>query len=150
MAGGTFTLFNLAKKKLSDGTFDLDTNVYKMALTTSAQSLTATFVGSSTDCRYADLTNEVANGNGYTTGGVTLANKAVTQSGKVVKFDADDVSWTNSTITARYAVIRTVPNGTAANQKLLAYVDFGVDKISSSGTFAITWNASGIFTDTAA
>jgi hypothetical protein len=98
----------------------------------------------------ADLTNEVSNGNGYTTGGVALANKAVTQSGKVVKFDADDVSWTNSTITARYAVIRIVPNGTAANQKLLAYVDFGADKVSSSGTFAITWNSSGIFTDTAA
>jgi hypothetical protein len=99
---------------------------------------------------YGDLSNEVANGNGYATGGATLANKTVTQTGKVTKFDADDVSWANSTITARYAVLRDATNATAANQKLLAYVDFGADKTSSSGTFAITWNASGIFTDTVA
>ena len=31
-----------------------------------------------------------------------------------------------------------------------ANIDFGADKTSSSGTFQITWNASGIFTVTAA
>ena len=99
---------------------------------------------------YSDLTNEVANGNGYTTGGATLANKAVTQSAKVTKFDADDVSWSNSTITARYAVIYDATPAAAADKKLLAYVDFGADQSSSSGTFQITWNASGIFTVTVA
>ncbi len=98
---------------------------------------------------YADLTNEVANGNGYTTGGATLANKALATSTTVLTFDADDVSWANSTITARYAVIYDASPSAAADKKLLAYVDFGADKSSSSGTFQITWNASGIFTITA-
>ncbi|MGA2159115.1 MAG: hypothetical protein ABSG90_07835 [Dehalococcoidia bacterium] len=99
---------------------------------------------------HADLTNEVASGNGYTTGGVTLANKALTASGKVTTFDADDVSWANSSITARYAVIYDATPAADADKKLLAYVDFGADKTSSSGTFQITWNASGIFTVTVA
>ena len=99
---------------------------------------------------YADLTNEVANGNGYTTGGATLANKALTTTGKVTTFDADDISWANSTITARYAAIYDATPAAAADKKLLAYVDFGADKVSTSGTFQITWNASGIFTITAA
>lgn len=32
MAAGAWTVFNIAKKKLADGTFDLDTNTFKMAL----------------------------------------------------------------------------------------------------------------------
>ncbi|MDD5312717.1 MAG: hypothetical protein PHO26_06765 [Dehalococcoidia bacterium] len=99
---------------------------------------------------YADLTNEVANGNGYTTGGATLANKAFTQSGKVTKFDADDVSWSSATITARYAVIRDATPAAAADQKVLAYVDFGEDKSSNADTFKITWASDGIFTHTVA
>jgi hypothetical protein len=99
---------------------------------------------------HADLTNEVASGNGYTTGGATLANKTCAASGKVTTFDADDVSWANSSITARYAVIYDATPAGDSDKKLLAYVDFGADKVSSSGTFQITWNASGIFTITAA
>lgn len=86
---------------------------------------------------------EVANGNGYTTGGATLANKAVTEASRVTKFDADDVQWTSSTIIARYAVLYEGEN-------LLVWVDFGENKASEAGTFKITWNAGGIFTITVA
>jgi hypothetical protein len=97
---------------------------------------------------FADITNEVT-GTGYTAGGATLANKAVTETTRVTKFDADDVSWTSSTITARGAVIY-YSTGTAGTSVLLIFVDFGEDKSSESGTFQITWNASGIFTITVA
>ncbi|MDD5313371.1 MAG: hypothetical protein PHO26_10085 [Dehalococcoidia bacterium] len=99
---------------------------------------------------YGDLTNEVANGNGYTTGGAALANKTFTQSGMTTRFDADDIEWANATITARYAVIRDATPAAAADQKVLAYVDFGVDKSSSGVTFKITWASEGIFTHTVA
>lgn len=99
-----------------------------------------------------DLTNEVANGNGYTTGGATLANKSIGYTGatNVVKLDADDTSWASSTITARYAVIYDASPGTAATNPLLGYVDFGADVVSSGGAFTITWDAAGILTITPA
>ena len=96
-----------------------------------------------------DITNEVANGNGYTTGGATLGTKTCAVASLVTTFDAADTSWTASTITARYAIIYYA-SGTAATSLLIGYVDFGADQVSSNGTFQITWNASGIFTLTVA
>ena len=97
------------------------------------------------------VTNEVANGNGYTTGGVALASKTITYSGSTntITLAAGNVSWTSATITARYAVIYD-DTGTASTSVLLGYVDFGQDMASSNGTFQITWDAAGIFTVTAA
>lgn len=96
-----------------------------------------------------DITNEVS-GTGYTAGGVSLANKAVTYASRVTKFDADDVQWTSSTITARYAVLYDNAPAADGDKKLLLWVDFGEDKKSENGTFKIEWNASGIFTITVA
>ena len=93
-----------------------------------------------------DLTNEVANGNGYTTGGQLLANKSASYTGatNTMMFDADDSVWASSTITARYAVIRDTTPGSAATNPLLGYIDFGEDVSSVNGPFTITWNAAGI------
>jgi len=96
-----------------------------------------------------DITNEVS-GSGYSATGATLANQAVTTTARVTKFDADDVEWTSSTITARYAVIYDATPGSDAARPLLLYIDFGEDKSSENGTFKIQWNASGIFTITVA
>lgn len=145
MAAGNFTVFNIAKLKLLTGIHDLDTHVIKAVLTTVTQSLDATFAGTSTDCRYADLTNEVANGNGYTTAGVTLT-MSVTRSTGTVTVDASDAQWTTSTITAKYCVLY---NDSATNKDLLGFVDLssGGGSISTTaGTFLVSWNASGLFT----
>ncbi len=91
-----------------------------------------------------DLTNEHAASGNYSTGGETLANQAVSQvdASDLAKWDADDVSWTTSTITARYAALIDVTN----TNSLIACFDFGADKSSSSGTFTVAFNASGIMT----
>lgn len=86
---------------------------------------------------------EVAQAGNYVTGGATLASKAVTEATRVTKFDAADVEWASSTITARYAVLYEVQN-------LLIWVDFGENKSSENGIFKIQWHASGIFTITVA
>ena len=55
-----------------------------------------------------------------------------------------DSEWTSSTITgARYAAIY---DDTLTNKPLICAIDFGGDFSTTSGTFKITWNASGIFT----
>lgn len=145
MAAGDWTVFNIAKKKIGDGTFDMDSHTFKMALTTSAQALADTFAGTSTDCRYADLTDEVASGGGYTTGGKTLTATWTRATGTVT-FDCDDQAWTSSTITARYAVIY---DSTDANAGLLCFclLDSAPADVSTvSGTLTVTINASGVFT----
>lgn len=94
--------------------------------------------------------NEVASGNGYTTGGAALANKSIgyTTATNVIKIDADDVVWSTSTITARYAVIYDDTPSTDATKPLIAYIDFGADVVSSAGSFTITFDAGGISTIT--
>jgi hypothetical protein len=97
---------------------------------------------------WSDVTNEVT-GTGYTARGVTLTSKTISYSSgsNLSTFDADDASWSTSTITARVAVIYK-DTGTNGTSLLIGYVDFGSDKSSSAGTFTIQWNASGIFTFT--
>lgn len=115
MAAGTFTLFNSVAELIADGTIDLDSHTFKMAL------LTSSYTPSLAHDEYADLTNEVANGNGYTTGGETLTGITWGQTSGVATFDSDAVVWTASggTITARYAVIY---DDTASNKNLIGYV----------------------------
>jgi hypothetical protein len=83
-----------------------------------------------------DVTNEVS-GTGYTAGGVTSActvTKDTTNDRVTLSFAA--VSWASSTITARGAVIYK-STGTASNDNLVAYNDFGSDVASASGTFTV-------------
>ena len=91
-----------------------------------------------------DVTNEVS-GNGYTAGGATLANASLgyTAGTNVIKLDGDDVTWSSSSITARYAVIYK-DSGVAGTSPLIAYIDFGEDKTSDNGNFTIEWHADGI------
>lgn len=92
----------------------------------------------------ADVTNEVS-GTGYTAGGKAYTGTEITLSGGVLTFDAADVSWTSSTITARGSILyRTT--GVAANDELFMAHTFGSDVSSTSGTFTVAWNASGLFT----
>jgi hypothetical protein len=64
MAAGTWTFTNGGRTRLLNGTFDIDTDSYKTALFLSTSNIGS---GSTT---YAGLTNEHANANGYTTGGI--------------------------------------------------------------------------------
>ena len=51
---------------------------------------------------------------------------------------------TSSTITNAAAAV--IYNTSEANDPLIAYVDFGGNFSTTSGTFQIVWNASGVFT----
>lgn len=134
-------IYNAFKKNIMNGGIDLDSDTIKVALVTSSYSPNI-----DTHEDMADVTNEVT-GTGYTAGGASLANKAVTAdtTGDKGVFDADDVTWSSSTITARGAVLYK-STGVAANDLLIMYVDFGSDKVSSSGNFTITWDSAGILT----
>lgn len=135
-------LYNSFKRDIMNGSIDLDTDTIKIMLVTSSYSPNI-----DTHTKRSDITNEVS-GTGYTAGGATLANKAVTADNTNDRgvFDADDVSWTTSTITARGAVLYKSRGGASSADELIMYLDFSTDYTSTAGTFLITWNASGILT----
>ena len=132
-------IFDNFKKNIMNGNIDLDTNTIKVALVTSGYTPTQ-----ATHEFFNQVTNEVT-GTGYTAGGSTLASSAVTAAGGKGVFDANDTTWETSTITARAAVIYK-DTGAPSTSPIIAYIDFGADKVSSGGEFKITWNASGILT----
>lgn len=126
---------------------DFDSDTIKVAL------LKNTYTPNQDSHTYkSDLGANEVTGTGYTAGGATLGGKTVTYdaANNVTVLDADDVTWANSTITARYAVIYDDAGATDAAKVLLGYVDFGVDQASTNGNFTITWDATGIFRFTVA
>lgn len=120
---------------------DWDTDTIKVALLTNSYS-----PDQDAHNYLDDVSTYEVTGTGYTAGGATLANKTNTYNGatNVITLDADDVTWSTSTITARYAVIYDASPATSATKPLIGYVDFGSDQSSSNGNFTITWDATGI------
>jgi hypothetical protein len=139
MASGLYgiTFLNALKDDLALDLDDTTADRFKVMLVTSAY--TPDF---GTHDFKADVTNEVS-GDGYDPGGKSLTSVTLTQSGGTITFDADNVTWASSTITARGAVVY---DDSLTDDPLIAYIDFGADKSSSAGDFVLTFNASGIFT----
>jgi VCBS repeat-containing protein len=117
------------KQQLLLGEHDLDTDVIKLALYTSAATLSAaTTVYSTSD--------EVV-GTGYIAGGNTLTGATVSLSGTTAYVDFADTTWTAATITARGALMYNASN----SNKAIAVLDFGADKTSTSGNFVVQFPA---------
>lgn len=133
-------IYNSFKRDIMNGSIDLDTDTVKVMLVTSSYTPNI-----DTHTKRSDVTNEVT-GTGYTAGGATLASKtvAVDNTDDEGVFDADDVTWSTSTITARGAVLYKSRGGASSADELICYLDFTSDKVSSGGSFVITWGAEGI------
>ena len=139
MAAGAWTLTNNTRTYLLDGTFDLNSDSLKIALFQSTSNIGA----SSTT--YAGVTNEVANGNGYTTGGNSVTGSL--SGTTTVTFDVSDpTAWTASggSITARFAVLYEV-GGNVLAYCLLDSTPADVT-VTAGNTLTVSINASGVFT----
>lgn len=134
------TVMNSFKKKLMEGSIDLVNDTIKFML------LTSTHVINADTHEFIDdvSVNEVS-GTGYTAGGATLGTKTVTQDNTDDEgvFDAADISWPSSSITARYGVLYK-DTGTPATSPIIGVFDFGEDKTSDAGDFNVTINAEGL------
>lgn len=99
-----------------------------------------------------DVVGNQVSGTGYTAGGVSLTGKTNTYDAatNTIVLDAADVTWPNSTVTARYAVIYNNSGASNATKPLIAYVDFVSDQSSTAGNFTITWDPAGIVRATTA
>lgn len=147
-SSGRWKLYDFAKKYIGDGTHDMDATAnWTIALYLSTSNCNTLSVGTGI---LGDLTNEHANANGYTTGGVALTGETWTRSGGTTTFDATDPSWTATigSITARFAVIyaNATLNGIVKPLLCVCLLDTTpADVTATAGnTFPITFNALGI------
>ena len=151
MAAGGFKTYDKAVLNKNNGVLDLSsTTNWKMALflsTSNADTLTSIE-------KYGDITNEHANANGYTTGGIALTTVSLTRSGNVVTFTCDSPVWTASggSIVARSGVIyKDATVGGIVKPALCTFLldSTPADVTATSGnTLTITIPGTGIFQET--
>lgn len=138
LAAGAWTFTNNSRTYLLNGSFDIDTDTFLMALFLSTSDL-----GAATTT-YAAVTNQHANANGYTTGGNATA---LSLSGTTtVTVDCTDETWTASggSITARFACLYE----SAGNVLCYCLLDSTPADVTATdgNTLTVQIHASGIFT----
>jgi hypothetical protein len=140
MAAGAWTFPDGARTRMLNGTFDFDTDTFKVALFLSTSNIGAA------STTYAGVTNEHANANGYTTGGISLGALTLSGTTTVTVDDPADMVWTASggSITARFAVLYE-SGGDVVCYCLLDSSPADVTA-TTGNTLTIALHASGIFT----
>lgn len=140
----TVQVYNHTTRRFLEGSNNVS-DTYKVLLATSA-----TF--SAAHVNLADITyTEVADGNGYSTGGATLANVAVnTVTTNDAALTADTVIWNanGGPIVAAFGILY---NASSGGSPPVAFLNFGGTQTAGDQTeFKIIWSPSGIFSLTIA
>lgn len=123
---------------IARGNIDLDTDTFKVMLTTSSYT-----EDKDTHDKRNDVTNEVA-GTGYTAGGntITVTVNSIDTANDRLEITMGGTTWSTSTITARKAVYYKSRGGASSADELVMCNDFGSDVSTTAGT--LTLNASTI------
>ena len=132
----TQAMCTLFKKDVLLGDHHLDSDVIMIALYTDAATLNATTDGYIT-------AGQVANGGGYTTGGVALGTKSVVENSTSGCFTSANPEWTSATFTANGALIynKTLGDASSNAKGAIAVLAFGGNFTVAGGTFKIVFPA---------
>lgn len=144
MAAGAWTFYNISKKKLMDGSIDLDTNTFRMSLYTSASNAATLTLSTRTS-----VTSEVTEAFGYSSSGKPLASVtwAVGASATEWRWNCAAIVWTasgGSISNVKYAVIW---QSSGVADKLVCFCQLSTAQftVTSGNTLTITPSANGIF-----
>ena len=151
MAADAWKIYHSFKAFLGEGYLDLDADEIYLALFLSTSNC-ATL----TNDEYGDLTNQLANGNGYTTGGNLCSLVTWTDAVGTETFDMADVTFTASggTLTFRFGVLYinktvTAPTGTYT-KPLIGYTLFDNTpadiSLTTGNSLVVQISASGLLT----
>lgn len=147
MAAGDFVVFDQFLQDVGRKVHQLETDVIKFGLVTNVTTPTA----STADPRWGAGgttnfdTNEVTAGGNYAAEGPDIS-ATYSQTSGTATFDATDVSIAQNAANptnARWAIIY---NSTSAGKECIGFLDLGSVINLSTGSFTVTWNASGLFT----
>jgi len=142
MAGFTTAMPTSFKVEILQGVHNFTASTgdtFKLALAKATASVTGTYGAATTS--YDNLTansDELANGNGYSTGGNTLISITPVADGTTAVCDFDNTTWTSATFTTSGGIIY---NDTASGNPACAVLSFGGDQQVSSGDFQIQFPA---------
>ena len=142
MAGFTTAMPNSFKVEILKAVHNFTAstgNTFKLALGKATASVTGTYGAGTTS--YDELTSnsdELANGNGYATGGATLTSITPVLDSSTAVCDFDNYTWTSATFTTSGGIIY---NDTASGNPACAVLSFGGDQQVSSGDFQIQFPA---------
>jgi hypothetical protein len=138
----TFTQFDSFGRDIGNGTIDLDTHTFKAVLTNTAPVKATSEV-------LADIT-QIANGNGYTTGGVTLTSVTWLETGAgtgIWQLTSADFTWTASGGSIgpfRYIVFYD-DTPTSPADPLVGFLDYGTNlTVTDTNSFTTDVGANGI------
>ena len=127
----TYNKFNSFVEAMAEKAHNLGADTLKVALTNTAPSASNTVL--------ADIT-QIANGNGYTTGGSTTTQSSSAQTSGTYKLVLGDVVFTASggpMGTFQWSVLY---NDTATSDELIGYWDYG-SAVSLADGETFTWDA---------
>ena len=157
MTADAWSIYDSFREFIGDGSIDMDDDEFYMALFLNNSNCN----NDADSDEYGDLTNEVANANGYTTAGEHITNTISSanqwlRSTVTVKFDTDDPVWTanNGNISGVcYAVIYDTTPAATPTDPLVCWTTLdnangGTDipDITDTNTLTVTIHANGVFT----
>lgn len=144
MAAQAWKVYNLAKKKIGNGSISLASTVMRISLVTSASNFATFTLGI-----FNSLTNEIADGNGYSTSGKALTGEVWTvgASAKSYKWDFDDIVYTGTggAIANIKGAVVWLSAAASANRHLVAFCSLTSSQftLASGNTLTIQINALG-------
>lgn len=147
MAAGAWSVYNLAKKKIGNGSIPLNSTAFRIQLHTSASNFNTATLGV-----ISSVDNQVTEANGYSSSGKALASEVWTvgASAGQYKFDADDVFWSanGGTIANIKGAVIWISGASAGARHLLCRSVLSTSQfsISAGNRLTIAMNASGILT----
>jgi hypothetical protein len=146
MPATAWTFYNQAKKKIGNGTIQLDTGIWRMMLSqATSNASTATLSVKS------QVTNEIAAQGGYAAGGKTMGSVVWTIAGDPasVKWDAADLVFTASGANLsniKFAVIRNSTGAAEGNLLCWSRLSTAQFSVTSTNTLTVQFATAGIFT----
>lgn len=138
----TVAWYGLGLQYLLDTPLDLETATVKLALVTDAYTPNR----DTHDFRDDFTASELANGGGYSTGGVTLTNVlwSYDAASDQVRLDCDDASWTfTASKTWRYGVVYVDTGGADTTDPLIGLLTWDSNQ-SVSTAYTLTIDAAGL------
>lgn len=144
MASGLYSK-TFADLMTQDNAVDFNATQFSLMLVTASYTPQFDTHTVKTDASGSEITS--GGSTGYVAGGKALSGITLSRTSNntsVITWDADNISWTNSTISS--AAGGVLYDNTTSGLPLVGFIDFGGSFSTTAGTFEVQWNASGIFT----
>lgn len=135
----TLTLYGGFLQSLANKQINLNSDTFNVML------LTNSYTPSDSHRYQSDISTYEVVGAGYAAGGAALPAPSTSYTSNTLTFNGGNLSWSNSSIAARYAAIIDVTPGSASTNPVIGYIDLGQVVSDTNGLFQINWNVSGIF-----